>query len=160
MTMVLGVDPGAVSAAWALLDTDDQGFAKCGDVPVVDRMVDIQNFIAVVRDSAGDLKLAPGEHWVGVIEKVNAFPGQGIASAFRFGQGYGMLLGAACALEVQLFPVAASLWKRHFKLDSDKEKARKLALDRFPRLAQDLKSKKDAGRAEALLMALWWMERT
>ena len=65
-------------------------------------------------------------------------------------------LGALAAQNVKIFDVASGSWKKHFRLDSDKEKARALAIKRFPRI--DLHRKKDAGRAEALLMGLWLRE--
>jgi hypothetical protein len=43
-------------------------------------------------------------------------------------------------------------------LGPDKEQARALALKLFPGLSQPLSRKRDAGRAEALLMAAWWLE--
>jgi crossover junction endodeoxyribonuclease RuvC len=58
-----------------------------------------------------------------------------------------------------MIEVAPGLWKRHFRLGPDKEDARALALKRFPGVAKNLSRKKDAGRAEALLMALWWQEQ-
>jgi crossover junction endodeoxyribonuclease RuvC len=87
---------------------------------------------------------------------VNAFAKQGVTSSFRFGMGYGSILGVLSALNVQIVDVAPGLWKKHFRLDSDKEKARALAIKRFPNA--QLNRKKDAGRAEALLMALWLRE--
>ena len=44
------------------------------------------------------------------------------------------------------------MWKKHFRLDADKEKARALAVQRFPNVKLHLK--KEPGCAEALLMAL------
>ena len=41
-------------------------------------------------------------------------------------------------------------------MDSDKEKSRAFAIKRFPRMS--FSRKKDAGRAEALLIALWHKE--
>ena len=70
--------------------------------------------------------------------------------------GYGIILGALASHHVQIIDVAPGVWKRHFRLDRDKEKARALAIRRFPNVKLHLK--KDAGRAEALLMALWLRE--
>ena len=66
------------------------------------------------------------------------------------------ILGALAGQDVQIIDVAPSVWKKHFKLSADKEQARALAIKRFPHV--DLGKKKDAGRAEALLMALWFRE--
>ena len=41
--IILAIDPGSVSAAWAILDPDN-GLALVDDVPVVDKMVDAVGF--------------------------------------------------------------------------------------------------------------------
>ena len=49
-----------------------------------------------------------------------------------------------------------AVWKRHYGLlKQPKDAARLLAIRRFPSMADDLKRKKDNGRADALLLALW-----
>jgi hypothetical protein len=141
---ILGVDPGAVSAAWGWIGLDE---AIADDVAVAGKMVDGRAFCRLVKE------LDPQR---AVVERVSAFPGQGVSSAFRFGQGYGILLGVLAAAGVEIVDVAPGLWKRHFHLDSNKERARALAIKRFPFV--DLSRKKDAGKAEALLMALWLKE--
>lgn len=147
---ILSVDPGSVSAAWALLLPDFGGgldAAIAEDMPVVGRMVDGRAFARILD------RHCPTH---AVVEKVNAFPKQGVSSSFRFGMGYGIILGALAAQNVKIFEVAPGSWKKHFRLNRDKEKARALAIKRFPHI--DLSRKKDAGRAEALLMGLWLRE--
>ena len=149
-TTVMGVDPGSVSAAFAVIPWDlDGGLDAAGawHMPVVNKMVDGRAFAFLLRERAPTHA---------VVERVNAFPGQGVSSSFRFGVGYGIILGALASVGVQIVEVAPTVWKKHFRLDSDKEKARALAINRFPNV--DLRLKKDAGRAEALLMALWYLE--
>lgn len=152
--IVLGIDPGAVSAAWAAITGTH---VTCGDVPVADRMVDANGFAALVHSMCE----APSSEGpvVAVVEKVGAFPGQGVSSSFRFGMGFGIIHGVLAALAVQRIDVSPGMWKKHFRLGSDKEAARALALKRFPMLALPLGRKRDAGRAEAVLMALWWQEQ-
>ena len=147
---ILSVDPGSVSAAWALILPDcggGLGAALAEEMPVVDRMVDGRAFARILD------RHCPTH---AVVERVSAFPKQGVASSFRFGMGYGIILGALMSQQVKIFDVAPGSWKKHFRLDSDKEKARALAIRRFPHI--DLSRKKDAGRAEALLMGLWLRE--
>jgi crossover junction endodeoxyribonuclease RuvC len=144
MSVIMGIDPGAVSAAWGMIGVNE---AMADDVPVAGKMVDGRAFSRLVAELEPDFA---------VVERVGAFPGQGISSAFRFGQGYGILLGVLASHGVEIRDVAPGLWKKHFRLDSDKEKARALAIKRFPLV--DLGRKRDAGRAEALLMALWGLE--
>lgn len=138
---VLSVDPGAVSASWAVMP--DEGTPFVGDVPVVDKMIDASAFAGMVSAWEPDYV---------VIEKVNAFPGQGVSSSFRFGQGFGMLLGVFGALRVPVQLVAPNRWKKFYRLGSDKEASRALAKRLYP-LVHGLDRVKDHGRAEALLLA-------
>jgi hypothetical protein len=144
--IIMGVDPGAVSAAYAVLRGDD---ASCDDVPVAGKMVDARSFARLVAGELPD---------VAVVERVSAFPGQGVSSSFRFGQGVGLIQGVLLAHGVQLIEVTPGMWKRFFRLGPDKEEARAFAIKRFPRI-ENLTRKKDAGRAEALLLALWFWEQ-
>ena len=149
-TKVMGIDPGSVSAAFAIIPWDLDGgmdAAIACHMPVANKMVDGRAFAYI---------LTQRRPTHAVIEKVNAFPGQGVSSSFRFGMGYGIILGALAACRIEIVQVASTVWKKHFRLDSDKEKARALAIERFPNVKLHLK--KDAGRAEALLMALWLRE--
>lgn len=51
--------------------------------------------------------------------------------------------------------VAPATWKKALGLDKDKDKSRAMAAKLFPGLAEQLKRKKDDGRAEALLIAYY-----
>jgi crossover junction endodeoxyribonuclease RuvC len=145
--IVLGIDPGSVSAAWGLLGP---GVCLCDDVPVAANMVNAVGLADMVAGSGADIV---------IVERVNAFPKQGVSSSFRFGMGLGIIHGVVAALGFRMVEVSPTVWKRHFKLGPEKEDARALALKRLPAAAGNLSRKKDAGRAEALLMALWWQEQ-
>lgn len=146
--MIIGVDPGAVSAAYGILDEEGWLF-DCGDIPVVNKMVEPLGWATILK------RVMPGEV---VIELVNAFPGQGVSSCFRFGMGTGIIRGVAQTLGFPLTEVAPAKWKKHFNLDRDGEKSRALALRTWPGAANYLTHKKDHGRAEALLLAKWRLE--
>jgi Holliday junction resolvasome RuvABC endonuclease subunit len=148
--IVMGVDPGAVSAAWGLIPPDMDGgvlSAVCAEVETAGKMVDARGFGRTV------LRYRPTH---AVVERVHSFPGQGVSSSFRFGCGYGMILGVVHMAGLVVVDVSPTVWKKHFKLGPDKEEARTLAIKRFPNAS--LSRKKDAGKAEALLMALWLRE--
>jgi Holliday junction resolvasome RuvABC endonuclease subunit len=146
--MILGIDPGSVSAAYGLLD-EEGIYCATGDIPVVDRMV----------DAAGLNRLLGwwGMTLIAVVEQVSAMPKQGVTSSFRFGMGCGLIRGVLVARGVPIIQVAPTKWKKHFNLDNDGEKSRALALRLWP-TCRDLVRKKDHGRAEALLMARWYLE--
>lgn len=145
---VLGIDPGSVSAAYALLDSETGACLETDDVPVADKQVNAAEWAAVVRHCK------PHE---AIIEVVGAHPHQGVSSTFRFGVGTGLLRGVVLALGIPLFEAAPSKWKRHFNLDADAEKARALAIRYWP-TCRGLSRRRDHGRAEAMLMARYRLE--
>jgi hypothetical protein len=62
---------------------------------------------------------------------------------------------ALCNIPYQL--VTPGKWKNHFRLDSDKEKARALAIRLWPGCGH-FERKRDHGRAEAALIARYGIE--
>lgn len=88
------------------------------------------------------------------IENVATRPGQGISSSGNFMFGAGILWGIMGGLGISSSHVAPAKWKRDLGL-LGKGKDGSLALARrlFPEASSLLKRKKDADRAEALLMA-------
>ncbi len=143
----IAIDPGAVSAAYAILSPNHPPL--CADVPVVDRMVNAVVWSNIVREAQPD---------IAIVEEVSAMPKQGATSGFRFGMGVGLLRGVLAAHLVPVVTVSAGRWKKHFRLDSDKEKSRALAIRLFPDAAHMLTLKRHHGRAEALLIARWYQE--
>jgi hypothetical protein len=90
-----------------------------------------------------------------VVEHVASMPKQGVSSTFKFGMVYGAVLGVLATLKIQTYLVAPSVWKRHFRLDSDKEKARNAALRVFAKTPKHFSRKRDHNRAEASLIAVF-----
>ena len=150
MSSIFGADPGSVSAAWAFIPWDLEGgvdTAIAEDMPVANKMVDGRALSRILDEHRPILA---------VIERVSAMPKQGVSSSFRFGQGYGIILGVLASKDIRIIDVAPGVWKKHFRLTADKEKSRALAIKRFPRI--NFSRKKDANRAEAALLALWLKE--
>jgi crossover junction endodeoxyribonuclease RuvC len=146
--MIIGIDPGSISAAYAVLGMNSCGLQEVGDVPVADRMVDASAFSRIVKQWNPE---------VAVIEQVAAMPKQGVSSSFRFGMGCGLLRGVIQTLGIPLIQVPATRWKRHFNLNAEAEKSRALAIRYWPE-CDKLAFKKDHGRAEAMLIARWFAE--
>jgi Holliday junction resolvasome RuvABC endonuclease subunit len=148
---ILGIDPGAVSATLAVLDTNANR-AFVDDVPVLDKQVNAAEFSRLIR------RIKPT---IAIIELVGSMPGQGVSSTFKFGMGCGLLRGVLATLEVPLVQVTPAKWKRALGLDrggsqaDKKELARAFAIRTFPSV-EGLGRKRDAGRAEALLLAYYW----
>lgn len=147
--IIMGIDPG-VSGALAYLSTATrQGFAQ--DLPVIGGDLSAGQLFEIVR------KVNPD---VCVVERVNAFPGQGVSSVWRFGRAYGAILAVLACSSIRTELVTPTVWKKAMGLPGkDKEQARELALRLFPDLGQTLARKKDHGRAEALLIAEFWRRK-
>jgi hypothetical protein len=89
-----------------------------------------------------------------VLEAQGARPGQGVASSYRTGVGFGLWLGLVVGMRVPFRIVAPAVWKQHAGLiGADKRASRLRAQERFPSLGPIPAA--DEGPAEGLLMAAY-----
>ena len=87
-------------------------------------------------------------------------PNQGVASSFKFGQGYGILIGVVQGAGFSLDYVSPQLWKKHSHLiGKDKDYSRTAATQRWPQMAHLFVRKKDANVADAALIAAYGILR-
>ena len=149
MLKVVGIDPG-LDGALALIG---DGFLAVQDMPTAgtgrQRTVAAAILGAVLRD---------WQPSYAAVERVHSMPKQGVSSSFKFGQSLGVIEGCLGALDIPVRYVSPAHWKRYFRLGSDKEAARKMALERWPHFADRLCRKKDHGRAEAMLIGQFYLE--
>lgn len=150
----IGIDPG-LSGAIAILDRcgdvieihDMPTMAKGNKAKTVKRQVNGSALVEILRDY-------PRSHVT--LEGVSARPGQGVSSMFSLGDSLGVVRGVVAALEMSLNIVPARVWKQYYKLNNDKELSRTKAIQLYPSVS--LGRKKDADRAEALLLARYGWE--
>jgi len=165
--VTLGIDPGLAGCIAILADGDPAGFI---DMPTVERnigtgrAIDSHELAALLRGIFQTHQGADVQVWV---EYVNAMPAtkgesgapraaMGSSSAFRFGEGYGVVKGVLGALGLHWQLVFPQKWKAHHGLlKQEKDAARIRAIELFPALAGDLARKKDIGRADSLMIALY-----
>ena len=94
-----------------------------------------------------------------VIEQVSAMPGQGVTSMFNFGQSFGVLKGICSAMQLPMYFVRPAKWKKYFNLiNSEKDASRTKAIEIFPYISSQLSRKKDANKADAILIASFFYE--
>ena len=94
-----------------------------------------------------------------VIEQVSAMPGQGVTSMFNFGQSFGVLKGVCSAMQLPMYFVRPAKWKKYFNLiNSEKDASRTKAIEIFPYISGKLSRKKDANKADAILIASFFFE--
>jgi crossover junction endodeoxyribonuclease RuvC len=144
---ILGIDPGLEGAlAWV---RRDGVLVEIEDMAVVNRQVN-PSLLSKLIVGYGPLECA-------VVEVQHTFPKQGISSAFKLGVGYGVIQGILATLDIPTFYLTPAVWKKSLNLDNDKEKSRRLAIERWPGEATRFSRKKDHGRAEAALIAIAWL---
>lgn len=150
--LILGIDPG-LSGALAFY-TQSTGQLEVIDMPVFmlkrggkDRRDINVAELARIIDAA-----QPSQAFV---EQVGSMPGQGISSAFKFGEVVGVIRG--CLAFVHTTFISPAVWKRHHGIasGSGKDASRAKATALFPHHSSLFARVKDDGRAEAALIALY-----
>jgi len=155
LRVVLGIDPGQTGGIVLLADGRVDAVI---DMPTFARKAGGQQVdpYRLSRDLGAALSRHPDAYVLAVIEQVSAMPKQGSSSGFRFGQSDGIARGVIGCKGIPLIEVPPAVWKKHLGLtNAEKDAARGMAIQRFPEAADQLQRKKDIGRADAMLIALW-----
>lgn len=154
LQVTFGCDPGLSGAICTLVDGEPGPFIDMPTKEVGNRSeVDAYEIARFIREIRSQHE---GAWFQACIEQVSARPMDGGTSAFRFGEGFGKLKAVFEVLNIGYLQTVPAQWKRTMGLiGTEKDKARQLAIKRFPAMADNLKRKKDDGRADALLMALF-----
>lgn len=151
---VAGIDVGVrggLTAVRVAADDDVGTLLSAIDIPTVGDGARERVDVAAVRDWLITFKPA-----LVLVERGQALPQQGSSSGFKYGRAVGALEAAVVLSAIPLEIVEPSAWKRHWRLPGkDKERARQKALEVFPAAHGALARKKDHGRAEAALLALY-----
>lgn len=145
---IMGIDPG-LKGAISFYFPDAPERVSVEDMPVVAGMVDAVTLAQRVAQLRPD---------VAIVELVGSMPGQGVSSTFKFGEGCGVVRGVLAGLNIPVHYASPQRWKKHFRLSADKEESRRRALELFPVSGAAFARKKDDGRAEAALIALYHAE--
>ncbi|CAM8964524.1 unnamed protein product [Rhodiola kirilowii] len=158
--LVIGIDPD-LSGALAVLRTDSAGCsAEVFDSPTlkvlvgsrVRRRLDANSIVKLLRSFGAPFGTTA------YIEQSIPFPQDGKQGWWSGGFGYGLWIGVLVASGFSVIPVSSLMWKNEYELSGSqmcKDDSRKLASTLFPSLSEQLKRKKDHGRAEALLIAAY-----
>lgn len=155
---ILGADPG-LSGGFGLYCIGQPAASRVWDMPTVKDRVSAVLMHAELMDIQSQLK---GLTIHAAVENVHSRPRQ--AGAFNFGLSTGIIHGVLAANGIPMTLVSPSLWKVKMGLQrspdepasATKDRARELAAKLFPNLADQFKRKKDDGRAEALLLAVYY----
>ena len=154
---VIGIDPG-LSGAIAVLENNK--VLNIFDMPVMSegkknkRQLNSALLVNLIKENVQN-----SDQVAVVVEQVNAMPGQGVTSMFNFGQTFGAIKGICAALELPIFFVRPSKWKKHFELiNSSKDASRTKVIEMYPAYAEKLSKKKDVNKSDAILIARFFSE--
>jgi len=118
------------------------------------RQLNSAQLVNIIREN-----IKKNEEAVVVVEQVNAMPGQGVTSMFNFGQTFGAIKGVCAALELPIFFVRPSKWKKHFELiNASKDSSRTKVIEMYPSISGQLTKKKDVNKTDAILIARFYYE--
>ena len=125
---IIGIDPG-LSGAIAVLE--DNKVLGIYDMPVMaegkkrKRQLNSAQLVSIIKQHTSN-----NDELAIVVEQVNAMPGQGVTSMFNFGQTFGAIKGVCAALELPIFFVRPTKWKKYFELlNSSKDASRTKAIE-------------------------------
>lgn len=144
---ICGIDPG-ITGAVAFYYPREHAINSY-DMPKVGKTVDAAALASLLTLMEPD---------IAVLEQVHSMPKQGVASVWSFAMGYGVIQGVLVARGTATHLVSPQRWKKHFRLTSDKELSRALALRLWPRRDDLFSLKKNEARAEAALIARYGAE--
>tara|TARA_R110002012_G_scaffold296203_1_gene493401 strand:+ start:117 stop:566 length:450 start_codon:yes stop_codon:yes gene_type:complete len=137
----LAIDPG-VKGGVAVLDGTVMSAYKCP--PTVKEMADLL-YEKTSRDT------------IAIIEAVHSFPGQGVASTFKFGNNFGQWQGILSAMAIPYIQVSPQKWMKMYqplpKIKGDrKRRLKEIALEYHPEIKVTLDT------ADAIVMAYYLKE--
>ena len=155
--IVFGIDPG-VSGALSIYE--DKKLKEVIDMPTMSEGKKNKKQINAAQLSLEIKQRINGlSETAVVIEHVTAMPGQGVTSMFNFGQSFGVIKGICSALTLPIYFVRPVKWKKHFNLiGSSKDASRTKAIELFPSFSNDMAKKKDANKADAILIGRYFLD--
>jgi len=158
--IVVGIDPG-LTGGIAVLDTDwsDAQPRYCIAMPIIAAYTGGRTAHLIDAVALYDF-FASMEDAVFFVEKVHSMPKQGVASAFKFGRGLGVIEGVIAATKFPLHFVSPQRWQKvmHADIEGTDPKARSVIAAKrlFPHAiltVGERSTKPHLGLTESLLIA-------
>ena len=153
MNAIIGIDPG-LSGGYAIRFADKPISTVAYPMPLVGGEIDVSE-IAEHFSTLDSVKV--------FIEKVHSMPKQGVSSTFKFGVGYGKLLGMCQVMGWSYELVTPQAWKKVVLAGTSKDKdaAIQVAHRLYPEIKLLLPKCRKAhdGMADALCVLEWGLRR-
>ena len=155
--IIIGIDPG-INGAISIIE--NKKIIEVYDTPtMIDGKKNKRQINGAQVTNIFKERLNGEKEVVVVVEHVNAMPGQGVTSMFNFGQSFGVIKGICAALNLPIYFVRPSKWKKHFNLiKTNKDASGTKVIEVYPEISSKLHRKKDSNRADAILIALYFNE--
>jgi Holliday junction resolvasome RuvABC endonuclease subunit len=144
--LFVGIDPGAVSGAWGMVDHHGNYWSS-GFIPHDAGRIKARDFRAEL------MQAIDGQDVMFCIEDVHAMPKQGVSSTFKFGMAVGAIQAIVELTRAPWVIVRPQNWKKDMGVTAQKSNSLDLARSLWPNAP--LGRVKDHGVAEALLLAEW-----
>lgn len=147
-TTLLAIDPG-LTGALAFYTPGFPSHVCVFDMPVVNNEIDAHELRQIIGQYRPHLA---------AIERVGPMPRDGVRQAWRFSAAYTTARVVCAMMHIPVLMVAPATWKKSYNVKGGpegKEQCRMLAIQKLPAYADQFARKKDAGRAEATLLAIY-----
>ena len=157
--LIIGIDPGITGSLCFFGDGEIIDVVEMPNMPEGKKNKRQVNGAQIYYEIFSRIKDLDKKNIKVIIEQVSAMPGQGVTSMFNFGQSFGVLKGICAAMQLPVYFVRPAKWKKYFNLiNSEKDASRTKAIQIFPYISSQLSKKKDANKADAILLASFFFE--
>ena len=157
--LIIGIDPGISGSLCFFQDGKIVDVIEMPNMPEGKKNKRQVNGAQIYNEISSRINNFKKEDVKIVIEQVSAMPGQGVTSMFNFGQSFGILKGICSAMQLPMYFVRPTKWKKYFNLiNSEKDASRTKAIEIFPYFSSELSRKKDSNKADAILIASFFYE--
>lgn len=164
--LLIGIDTGAEGAIafmlpdGTLVDIKDMPIDKVQMGPVSSSRVSPARLLAILSGSAGGQVFIERPEGFPIVtrDKATGRSKRRPPSAQRmlaFGESFGVAVCACVASGMAVTEISPKGWKKTMSLPADKDECRRIATLKFPSFAGAFVRKKDDGRSEAALLALY-----
>ena len=153
--IIIGIDPG-INGAISIIE--NKKIIEVYDTPtMIDGKKNKRQINGAQVTNIFKERLNGEKEVVVVVEHVNAMPGQGVTSMFNFGQSFGVIKGICSALNLPIYFVRPTKWKKYFNLiKTNKDASRTKVIEAYPEISSKLSRKKDSNKADAILIARYF----
>ena len=157
--LIIGIDPGISGSLCFFKDGKILDLVEMPNMPEGKKNKRQVNGAQIYNEISSRIEGLNREEIKIVIEQVSAMPGQVVTSMFNFGQSFGVIKGICSAMQLSMYFVRPAKWKKYFNLiNSQKDASRTKAIEIFPYISPQLSRKKDANKADAILIASFFYE--